>query len=304
MDRLQKVMSVWNWLPAFRAVAEVQQIHAAAKRLHVSPSALSRTVRLLEDAVGQPLFDRVGRSLRLNASGEELLHFVRDAVRGIDDGLSAMAQARLKGSVYLSSPLELASSWIGPAVKDVAQRFPGLTLHLRTAPPEGLADAILTGDVDLALAYQVRARKHVQVERLCSLDIGVYCGAQHPLYRQTPSAEDLLRYPFVAIEPGLEVGDGWPTELERKVALYVPTMDLAAQLCGSQALLAVLPVCLPLAAKTSHTLHRLPFAALPSREVFAAYRAGLDQGERAGIVLQAVRAYVDVIEGAMDEVAC
>ena len=44
------VERIWNWLPAFRAVAETEHLPTASDLLHVTPSALSRTIRLLEQA--------------------------------------------------------------------------------------------------------------------------------------------------------------------------------------------------------------------------------------------------------------
>src|SRR5262245_9460417 len=88
MPRFRRVADVWNWLPAFRAVAEHESIHAAAAALCLSPSALSRTVRLLEDALGVRLFERLGNRLKLTSIGEQLLSIARDAMRRVDDGLS------------------------------------------------------------------------------------------------------------------------------------------------------------------------------------------------------------------------
>ena len=55
--RLNDVASVWNWLPTFRAVAETEHVARAAEILHVSPPAVSRTIKLLEDHLGTKLFD-------------------------------------------------------------------------------------------------------------------------------------------------------------------------------------------------------------------------------------------------------
>src|SRR5687768_9889001 len=87
MDKFLAVAAVWDWLPAFRAVAEFNHLPTASRQLHVSPSALSRTIHLLEDRFGKPLFDRVGRQIRLNRSGEMLAAAVREAMRRVDDGL-------------------------------------------------------------------------------------------------------------------------------------------------------------------------------------------------------------------------
>ena len=78
--------SAWNWLPAFFEVAESGSIAAASRQLSLTPAAVSRTIRLLEDELGEPLFNRVGRQLALNHRGAAL----RDALRGaVMDGLAA-----------------------------------------------------------------------------------------------------------------------------------------------------------------------------------------------------------------------
>src|SRR5690554_4873240 len=76
--------TIWNWLPAFRAVAESEHLPTAAARLHVSAPALSRTVRLLEEHLEVELFNRVGRRLVLNSAGEQLLSAVQEAMGGLD----------------------------------------------------------------------------------------------------------------------------------------------------------------------------------------------------------------------------
>ena len=59
-----------------------------ARRLGLTPAAVSRTLGLLEDALGAPVFNRVGKSLVLSAAGTALRDAVRDATRTIDLGLS------------------------------------------------------------------------------------------------------------------------------------------------------------------------------------------------------------------------
>ena len=89
MERARSVAQLWDWLPAFRAVAETQHLPTAARAMGVSPSALSRAVGLLEDAVGHPLFERVGRRIVLNEQGARFLGAVRDAMRGVHSASSS-----------------------------------------------------------------------------------------------------------------------------------------------------------------------------------------------------------------------
>src|SRR5688572_16914551 len=64
-----RLSPLWNWLPAFRAVAETENVHEASRYLHVTPSAVSRAVKLLESEVGVALFNRSGRNVRLTREG-------------------------------------------------------------------------------------------------------------------------------------------------------------------------------------------------------------------------------------------
>ena len=61
VQRAVRVSQLWSWLPAFRTVAETEHLPTAARMLELSPSALSRSVKQLEDSLGRPLFTREGR---------------------------------------------------------------------------------------------------------------------------------------------------------------------------------------------------------------------------------------------------
>src|SRR5436309_8320704 len=80
-------------LQAFRAVAEVQNLRAAAEVLHLTHSAVSQQIRGLEEQLGFDLFDRRGRRVVLNPAGEALLRSVQAALAQLDDGVQAAAAA-------------------------------------------------------------------------------------------------------------------------------------------------------------------------------------------------------------------
>lgn len=91
----RRLGALWHWLPAFRATAETGSVSAAARLLDVTPSAVSRSLKMLEAEIGAPLFARKdGASLRLNAAGDALFAQVRAAMRLIDDGLPHRAVPR------------------------------------------------------------------------------------------------------------------------------------------------------------------------------------------------------------------
>ena len=69
-EKRRKLLSVWNWLPAAYFVAELGSIREAARVLGVSPSAVSRMVKLFEEAIDTALFVRSSNRLALTTAGE------------------------------------------------------------------------------------------------------------------------------------------------------------------------------------------------------------------------------------------
>lgn len=129
-----------NTLPVFRAVAETQNLRAAADALHLTHSAVSQQIRLLETRLGHDLFDRRGRRVVLNAAGTALLHSVQAALTLLDDGVQAAAAAagtseqRLRISVLPS----FAQRWLLPRMARWRARHPDIALEIETS--QQLAD--------------------------------------------------------------------------------------------------------------------------------------------------------------------
>jgi LysR family glycine cleavage system transcriptional activator len=121
-----------NTLAAFRAVAEVQNLRAAADELHLTHSAISQQIRGLEAHLGFTLFDRRGRRVVLNAAGQALLRSVQGALAQLDDGVQAAAAAsagnaqRLRVTVLPS----FAQRWLLPRIVRWRERHPTLALEI------------------------------------------------------------------------------------------------------------------------------------------------------------------------------
>jgi LysR family glycine cleavage system transcriptional activator len=119
-------------LPAFRAVARLQNLRAAAEELHLTHSALSQQLKLLEEQCGLRLFDRVGRRLRINDAGRALQRAVDLALQQLDDGLRAAA-ATVAGQgrhVRLTLTPSFAQRWLLPRVGRWRALHPDISLEL------------------------------------------------------------------------------------------------------------------------------------------------------------------------------
>lgn len=129
-----------NTLPAFRAVAELQNLRAAAERLHLSHSAVSQQIRVLEEQLGFALFDRQGRRVILNCAGRALLCSVQNALAQLDDGVLAAASFAQGADQHLRVSVlpSFAQRWLLPRMARWRERHPNLTLEIETS--QQLAD--------------------------------------------------------------------------------------------------------------------------------------------------------------------
>jgi DNA-binding transcriptional LysR family regulator len=279
IDRLLRVMRVWNWLPAFRAVAEVEHLRQAAEQLHITPSALSRTISQLEEQLGTSLFVRVGRNIQLTPAGQQLLRHVRTATRSIDDGIDEIHDRRFAG------PLRWSALWaLAPVVLRGFQSFlgrhPDVVPASRALRPETLVPRLLRGELDVAFVHRQLSHEDLVSVPLGELPHAIYCGPQHPLYGRKGSItlEKAAKFPFVTPPPDSQgqIQDGWPAEIPRTVLMHFEQMALGIQAVADFQVLAVLPE--TAVSMVAVTLRRLKTPALASRPVYAVCRRGFDSG--------------------------
>lgn len=122
-------------LPAFRAVARTLNLRAAAEELHLTHSAVSQQIRLLEGQLGIALFDRRGRRVVLNAAGEAFQRAVEAALARLDEGLQA-ATALAAGEaqrVRVTMLPSFAHRWFLPRMARWREQHPDIALDIHTS---------------------------------------------------------------------------------------------------------------------------------------------------------------------------
>ena len=121
-----------NTLSAFRAVGELQNLRAAAEILHLTHSAVSQQIRVLEEQLGFDLFERRGRRVLLNPAGQALLRSVQSALTQLDDGVQAAAAAGRGAAQRLRVTMlpSFAQRWLLPRMGRWQERHPGLALEI------------------------------------------------------------------------------------------------------------------------------------------------------------------------------
>lgn len=299
-ERHRHLRAIWNWLPSFRAVAETQHLHKASRLLSVSPSALSRTIRLLEDRLGEALFERRGRMLVLTLAGAELRDAVRDSIRRIDDGMSRLSWGAPAGSVYLSSACSAIDAALIPALCALHQSYPGLILHLHRFSGEDVTSRLLGGELDIAFLMESTADHRFTVNHLGYARYGIYCGPRHPFFGATDLSLKLIAgqaFLAIAAPKGASQSDGWPSEHPRKIAMYVSDAGLACQACHEAPVLAVLPDMTVALSGLKERLYRLPVNLLSDIPIFSTRRAPGSCGSWSDAVIDAVKEQMKRMSG-------
>jgi len=139
----------WDNLKFFLALAETGSLSRASEKLRVDHSTVARRVEMLEHDLGVRLVERLSRSYRLTAEGEQ----VRDRAKEIEDrisdlALSASAAGQSSRVVRVSGPPTLMSQFLAPRLLPLQGEHPGLRIEL---VGETRQANLGKGEADLAL---------------------------------------------------------------------------------------------------------------------------------------------------------
>lgn len=138
----------------FWRVAKTGHLTRAAQELHTSQSALSTQIKLLEDRLGEALFEREGRRLLLTDTGR-LVHAYAENIFGLGQEMLGRLQGRSEGMVRLrvGSVATLSrnyqENWMRPLLTD-----PSVVLVLESGLLEGLLERLLQHQLDVVLANE------------------------------------------------------------------------------------------------------------------------------------------------------
>ena len=128
-------------------------MRAAAARLHMSTSAISQQMTLLEREVSLPLLERVGRRVRLNEAGKALVAHYREisaAVEAAETSLS-LYHTDVRGTVAISTFPSFCSTILPHALNALRRAYPALETIVRDMEPVESVARLRSGDIDVAV---------------------------------------------------------------------------------------------------------------------------------------------------------
>lgn len=188
----------WNDLRAFLAVARSGRLTAAAARLGVDHSTLSRRIAALEHGLKAKIFERSPSGYELTEQGRCLLPIGEEMERlaiGAGEAVGGSA-ASVAGTVRIGSPEGFGSYFLAPRIAALKARHKGLTVQLVAAPA---VFSLARRDADIVVSVSRPPAGRLNVARLIDYDLGLYAAPDY--LRAAPalaSSEDLSRHSFVS----------------------------------------------------------------------------------------------------------
>lgn len=166
-------------------IARSGSIRAAGEKLHIAPSAINKHLLQLEEEIGEKLFERLPRGLRPTPVGEILLAHVRKTIleyRQVEAEIRDHKSLQ-KGEVIISTLTGLASGIASTAAARFGAKHPHIKISIRVASVNAIADALVCGDADLGLGFNLPDTS--QLENLWEEDtsLGAVMAPNHALAR-------------------------------------------------------------------------------------------------------------------------
>ncbi len=270
---------------------------AAARRLGLTPSAVSKQIARLEDALGARLLERTTRRLRPTAAGLELIDHVRPLYEALDEAAGAVRdrQHEIGGLVRISASRAFGRAHVMPLAAQLAREHPRLVLDVVLSANR--LDFVDDG-IDLAVREGTLADSSLTAVSLGSSEIVLAASPAYLAARGRPRVlDDLARHDLVAIpaaNPAWDIGrvrgrDGRLLRLEPRIRVndLFAVRDLVERGSG----IAAMPGFMAREAFASGVLVRvLPRAVLGRLPLHVVYPSRRHLPARVRAVLDALRA--------------
>jgi DNA-binding transcriptional LysR family regulator len=202
--RIDQSRVTLDQLRVFAAVADREHITGAAKALHMSQGSVSGLIHRLEATLGLPLFQRVGRNVRLTDVGESLRRLagrVLDEVAEIED-MSAGYHAVERGEIVVAAGRVMGAHRLARWVAPFALAHPHLTVRISLAPMHTLVEMLLAGTADVVLLGSLVKGAEIESLILERTSMVLLVSAEHPLARSADPLRELGAYRYLAHEAG------------------------------------------------------------------------------------------------------
>ena len=191
-------------LRIFEAVARHSSISRAASELHLTQPAVSMQIKQLEEQIGLPLIDQIGKRLFLTEAGLELRGHAQKIAGNMADLNAAMDQFRdLERGILRLAVVSTANYFLPPLIANFHSKYPGVRISLAVENREAVLAALADNRTDLAITGHPPGEIDVVAQRFMDNPLVVIAPPDHRLAAQSHlSGTQLGEETLVVREPG------------------------------------------------------------------------------------------------------
>lgn len=224
-------------LKLFRHLAESLHFGKTSRACHVTPSALTRTIQRLEAEVGERLFDRDNRSVRLTRSGEALRQYAEESIERWQELKNSLAtSSALHGEISLYCSVTAAYSILPAILGRFRKACPEVQIKLQTGDAAQGLNRLRNGEVELIIdALPEKPPAGLEFMPLTETPLVFISPLAFPETVIYDGQEiDWRRTPVIMAEQGLS-----RERLERWFAARKIPANIYAQVAGNEAIIAM-----------------------------------------------------------------
>jgi LysR family transcriptional regulator, cyn operon transcriptional activator len=167
----------------FVSLADCLSFTRAAERVHVTQSTLSHQIKQLEDELGQPLFERIGKRVVTTEAGELFLGYASRALREVDQGLALLKPGAgdLTGQVRIGATHTFNIGLIPECVALFLTRHPTVKVRIDELSADEIDKRLRAGELDIGIAYRPTGPTDLWFEPLYNEEMVLAVSDAHPL---------------------------------------------------------------------------------------------------------------------------
>ncbi len=195
----------WQQFEYFQVVARMQHITRAAETLSISQPALSRSIARLEEELGVPLFERQGRTIRLNHYGELFLKRVDRIMKEFQEGKQEIQDLLDPGygEVSVGFMPTLGTYLIPNLISSFQVDYPNVNFRFKQNANDSLLAQLESGEIDFCLVSSIEDNPQVQWIQLWSEELFIIVPSHHRLaHCESVTLQEIADEPFVLLEKG------------------------------------------------------------------------------------------------------
>lgn len=239
-------------LTVLEAVARHLSYTKAAEELHLTQPAVSMQIKQIEDAVGLPLFEQMGKKVFLTQAGSEMYNYSRAIQQQIEEAETVIENLKGLKRGKLRIAVASTANYFAPQILAAfSDKYEGITFSLDVTNRKGLLRHLNNNDTDVVIMGRPPANMEVEAFEFMDNPLVTIAPVNHPLRKQKNiDIDTLLKETFIIREQG----SGTRNAIERFFSDHDREMTTTMEMSSNEAIKQAVQAGLGLGIVSSHTL--------------------------------------------------